>query len=113
MVTKKLVVFKCFTPAALWLFLGLSVTAMNILACGPGDHWVDGCAAGTDVFNSTAVVGLDTNLDGKVDATLMLTGPTTVVRGSPAVIPGETQGGVPSTHKDRIPTEITDLNASG
>ncbi len=49
--------------------------------CGPGEHWVDHCPAGTDeVDDSGAVVGIDTDLDCVADVSLVLYGPTEIVR---------------------------------
>lgn len=54
-------------------------------ACLPGANWVDTCAPGDDSLDPTwAEVGLDTNLDGVVDQSLLMSGPMTVRRGAPA-----------------------------
>ncbi|BAP56252.1 hypothetical protein THII_1955 [Thioploca ingrica] len=74
--------------------------------CGPGNHWVDKCPAGTDITNSTAVVTVvkarnDECLEDKIVENLFLTGPTEIER----------QAGVPH----QIDTEIVSmvLNGSG
>jgi len=79
--------------------------------CGPGPHWVDTCAAGTDVIlRSVGVVGIDLTNDGQVDTTIAFKGPVTIVRSGPlddsARYPGlrNTPG-----HLDVIDTEITSL----
>lgn len=85
------------------LVLGtIPVFAGDILCsqCGPGDHWVDDCPAGSDLISKQgAVVGIDTDLDCVVDMSLVLHSCGTdfeVSRGA----------GVPHTI---TPTEIVDL----
>ncbi|MBW2316903.1 MAG: hypothetical protein JRH10_22300, partial [Deltaproteobacteria bacterium] len=56
----------------------------DALLCGPGAHWVDGCAGGLDIFPSTAVVGIDFDFDNIADVTVILNGPSMVKRFEPS-----------------------------
>ena len=74
--------------------------------CGPGQHWVDTCAAGSDTLpSSSAIVGIsfDNNLTPEFNAVLV--GPTVIQRSPP-------QGPDPG-HLNHIPTEIVSLNLTG
>ncbi len=59
--------------------------------CGPGDHWIDDCPAGTDSFNSEALAGISLGplldpgdtLDCNVDLSLILNGPIKIDRSDP------------------------------
>lgn len=55
--------------------------------CGTGDHWIDDplCPGGLDHFSTTALVGLDTSLDCKLDTSLVLfdASVTTILRSDP------------------------------
>jgi hypothetical protein len=63
----------------------MSFASGSIMAaeCGPGDHWVDDCPAGTDEANSSATIKIQmgSNCDGK-EITEILSGPTEVKRGA-------------------------------
>jgi len=67
------------------VFLLLSVSQhVGASSCGPGAHWVDTCASGTDTIpSSVGTLKIDLNFDGVADMTVNLTnsGPTTVFRG--------------------------------
>jgi hypothetical protein len=69
--------------------------------CGPGPFWIDGCFPGTDNMQTEALVGLDLNqpLDGIADVSLIMGGPTIVVR--------EAESG------GSIPTEIVSMSLTG
>jgi len=73
--------------------------------CGPGPGWVAGCPAGDDEFPATgAIVGIDLDLDGRVDTSLVLNGPVTVRR----------ETAVPSGPDEfRIGTEIVSMVLQG
>lgn len=97
--------------------IGLSTYSMPVHAnavCGPGDHWVDTCSAGTDVFRSWYKFGIDVNffdgnLDGQPDANVMFYDPTTtVVRQNPIATDP-----LNLTHLNQIKTEITKSEATG
>lgn len=45
--------------------------------CGPGPHWVDTCASGTDFLSTSAIVSVDLDFDTIADITLDMAGPTT------------------------------------
>jgi hypothetical protein len=83
--------------------------------CGPGAHWVDTCGAGVDNMTSTALVGLDTdvdgNLDGQVDENLILQGPVSVNRAAAAASTAQCGSG-PGGHAgpDVIDTEIVSMS---
>ncbi|MBI4719316.1 MAG: hypothetical protein HY763_16085 [Planctomycetes bacterium] len=51
--------------------------------CGPGPHWVDQCAPGSDNMPTGALVGIDFDLDCIADVSLVLSGPATVARTRP------------------------------
>jgi len=86
--------------------------------CGPGLHWIDGCAAGQDLIaNQSAVVGIDNDLDCIADVSLILDNPfglLTVNRSGPlddsAFFPGLR---AVDGHLDVIDTEIIQLSLSG
>ena len=119
MKTNKLLRFKRIGFSGGVLLLGTLGNVNTAVACGPGDHWVDTCTTGTDVFNSIAVVGIDTNLDGISDSALNLSGPTTVLRSSPENTPDPLDllplylTPNPVGHFNRIPTEIKSIALTG
>ncbi|MEI8209973.1 MAG: hypothetical protein WCG16_12260 [Methylococcales bacterium] len=119
MKAKKLLRFKRVGFSGVLLLLGTLGNLNTAVACGPGDHWVDTCSTGTDVFDSTAAVGIDTNLDGKSDFILNLSGPTTVLRGDPQNTPDPLDllspylAPNPIGHFNRIPTEIKSISLTG
>jgi uncharacterized protein (TIGR03437 family) len=77
-------------------------------ACGPGSHWVDNCATGSDTLNLTATIGVDLDLNGSTDTTLEATGPGTILRGVAA--PSDARN---PNHNDRIPAEVVSISLSG
>lgn len=85
--------------------------------CGPGPHWVDTCAAGTDTLASTeALVAIDINGDCLGDAIAILSGPVTVDRSDPlnasANFPAVT-GPAGHVGPDVLDTEIVSMNLTG
>lgn len=86
-------------------------------ACGPGDHWLDGCTSGIDTFSSVATIGLDLNLDNVKDISVVLSGPTSIYRGGPvdAIVGHPRLGNVGTIdgHMDVIETEIISLTLTG
>ncbi|UCE19653.1 MAG: hypothetical protein JSV84_04720, partial [Gemmatimonadota bacterium] len=84
--------------------------------CGPGSHWIDVCAAGTDFMGSGALVTIDLDLDPfcEPDAILELSGPVVVNRTGPlddsVIFPGTRPI---DGHLDVIDTEIISMSLSG
>ena len=82
--------------------------------CGPGAHWIDTCAGGTDYMPSGATVGIDLDGDCIADTNLVMRGPVRVRRSDPlddsASYPGlRTVDG----HLDVIDTEILEMELTG
>lgn len=95
--------------------VGLTPTSIQAAPiCGPGAHWVDTCTAGLDTFDSVATVGIDFNFDAVVDQTIVLSGPTTVMRSGPLddslIFPGTRPV---DAHSDVIDTEIVSMQLVG
>ncbi|RME37392.1 MAG: hypothetical protein D6788_09555, partial [Planctomycetota bacterium] len=81
--------------------------------CGPGDHWVDNCSGGADRMPSSALVGIDLNLDCQPDMSMVLRGPVTVWRSNPLDDSLQFPGSAPvDGHFDVIDTEIVALELS-
>ncbi len=92
------------------LLAGLAAPASYAAVCGPGPHWVDSCASGTDVMPYTiATLYVDIDLDNAFDLTLTMTGPTSVWRGAPFDTPDPLDPG----HVNRIDTEMVSMNLVG
>ncbi len=85
--------------------------------CGPGNHWIDGCAGGNDNLpNTVATVGVDLGLDDNADTQLTLLGPTVINRTAPlnASVNFPTFTGPPGhVGADVIDTQITSMNLVG
>lgn len=84
--------------------------------CGPGPHWIDTCAAGTDFLSTTAIVSVDINFDDIADITLNLDGPTTIQRQNASDASTNFPGAFGSSldaHIDAIDTEIVALSLTG
>lgn len=76
---------------------------MVCAACPHQANWVDTCASNYDFLNSTqAEVGIDMNMDGLVDQTVNMLGPTRVLRRSPV-----------GTNPATIETEIVAMTLTG
>ena len=82
--------------------------------CGPGPHWVDTCAAGTDTMTTHGMVaGIDTDGDCRADVSMILSAclpPQTVVRQAPSDDSNQVQyaGTRPiDDHLDVIDDELT------
>jgi hypothetical protein len=67
--------------------------------CGPGEFWIDMCPPGIDFLRTEALVGLDLDLDNIADVSLIMGGPTNIVR------QGEVGG--------EIQTEIVSMSLTG
>jgi hypothetical protein len=81
--------------------------------CGPGPHWIDGCAGGTDSFQSTATIWVDLNLDCIGDFPLSFQGPTIVVRQpSDTIDPGNGMCPKPFGHTGNFHIETEIVNAT-
>jgi len=105
-----------------WLVVPLSFIAFNTSMaadCGPGDHWVDGCASGTDKAPSTkGEFELHKgSCSGDLLGTLTFTGPTTIFRGDPqdALVGDPDVGniGIFDSHLDVIKTELVSMKLQG
>ncbi|MDP6342899.1 MAG: PEP-CTERM sorting domain-containing protein [Alphaproteobacteria bacterium] len=114
--------FVMATLGKLSLALATAVTALGLATapaqaapvCGPGAHWVDGCAAGFDLFSSSATVGIDIDLDLLQDITMVLNGPTKIQRSNPLDDSANFPGLRPvDAHLDVIDTEIISLTLTG
>jgi hypothetical protein len=62
----------------------MSGAAFAIPTCGPGPHWVDGCAAGQDTFDGQFVFGITSVPFGLPAMAISLSGPTTVDHQTPS-----------------------------
>jgi len=90
--------------SGIWLGEGTSCIHCEPCAfCGPGPHFIDTCAGGDDALPSSALVGIDTNLDCVADTSLVMFGPVKVHRGNP-------YGGPPP---NMIDTEIVSMRLTG
>ena len=84
--------------------------------CGPGAHWVDTCPAGVDQMPSSALIGIDTDLDVDctADISMVMSGPATIDRSAAlddsANYPGSA---VIDGHLDAIDTEMKYLKLTG
>jgi hypothetical protein len=90
--------------------------ADRCLLCGPGPHWVDGCAEGNDLMHSTAVAGIDIDFDPNClkDFNLVLAGPVAVHRSGPLDDSIHYPGTRPlDQHVDVIDTEIVTMQLTG
>jgi len=102
--------------AFMLLMVGSSRADAPCEDCGPGPHWVDGCAPGSDTMNSSALVGIDTTLDCQADTIVVLDGPITVNRTGP--LPASVQFPAvtgPGGHggPDVIDTEMVSMSLTG
>jgi hypothetical protein len=79
--------------------------------CGPDPHWVDQCPGGIDHMPSSALVGIDLDLDCAPDRSFRLSGPVSVRRSNPRddsiVFPGTR---ALDGHLDVIDTEIVSMS---
>jgi hypothetical protein len=82
--------------------------------CGPGPHFIDGCASGDDYLPSGALVGIDTTMDCVADTNLIMFGPVQVHRSSPLDDSVQFPGTRPMDgHLDVIDTEIISMHLTG
>ncbi|GEM_PF-2357153 len=77
--------------------------------CGPGDHWVDTCTAGTQTLRVHMEFGLDTNLDQLTDVEAAFDG-TMVVKWNN---PHASDPLVDPTHLDRMGSQILSMSLTG
>ncbi len=93
----------------------LTTNRASAQACGPGNHWVDTCPAGTDNMPDTgALVGIDIDLDCVEDLSLVLRGPVDIDRSSPLDDSTNFPGTRPvDGHLDVIDTEIVSMTLTG
>ncbi|MFH0980691.1 MAG: hypothetical protein V2A79_04025 [Planctomycetota bacterium] len=108
---------------------GIMVTCLGLLPlvadadtpcqhCGPGAHWIHTtpwCPAGEDNLPETgAVIGIDLSGDCIEDTSLVLYGPTTILRSGPQDDSVYFPGTRPiDGHRDVLDTEIVSLNLTG
>ena len=86
--SKKIVGVVVLCGGVLGLTSPTEVQGQACSECGPGAHWIDGCAAGSDeIATQQAVVGIDLDLDCVEDTSFVLNpcGLFTVVRSDPVV----------------------------
>lgn len=85
-------------------------------ACGPGDHWIDTCPAGTDsIPQSGALLGIDLDGDCKKDQNIILNGSVNQITRSG---PKDDSDDFPTFrsvdgHSDVIDTEILSMELTG
>ncbi len=108
-----------------WLAVPLSFIAFNPLTmaagCGPGAHWVDDCASGTDKAASSKgefeLYEGSCQSKGNLLGTMTFKGPTTIFRGdSQDALVGDPDFGNIGTidnHNDVIKTELVSLKLTG
>lgn len=100
---------------ALGLLVGMTLLLWGVTSpvqaapCGPGPHWVDTCAAGSDHFAGWLKLWVDLNLDNISDIELRVKGPVWIDRSDP--IPGNDPND--PSHLSKINTEIVSLSAAG
>lgn len=85
-------------------------------ACGPGTHWVDTCAGGSDTMTTRAEIGIDfiLPLDCWPDTSIVLTGPVTVIRSGPLDVSANfAVGGGDGGHPDILDTEMRSMSLIG
>ncbi len=84
--------------------------------CGPGPHWIHApaCPPGNDSIPTTALAGIDTNLDCVRDLNLVLQGPTLISRSGPRDDSVNFPGLRPNDgHLDVIDTEMIAVTLVG
>ncbi len=82
--------------------------------CGPGDHWIDECAAGLDNLATGALVGLDTDFDCQMDTNLILHGPALIRRSGPLDDSVQYPGLAPDDgHLEVLDTEMLSMQLAG
>jgi hypothetical protein len=86
-----------------------SVQAHAAAVCGPGNHWIDSCPAGTETLPIIMRFGLSTNGDSVTDVEVQFDGTITVQRNDPVVGNPTTDPG----HLNYIQTEILSMNLVG
>ncbi len=107
-----------FVIAGILLFFTSGINSSFGQQCGPGAHWIDNCAGGSDIMESGALVGVNFNLANcnlPPEVNITLSGPVTVQRQAAQDIM-VTDGICPATvdgHTDVIPTEIISMNLTG
>lgn len=91
------------------LFLVLPTPVRAASVCGPGDHWVDACSAGTATLRVHMEFGLDTNLDQVTDVEAAFDG-TMVVKWTD---PHASDPVADPTHLDRMGSQILSMSLTG
>jgi hypothetical protein len=99
--------FCIITISALSAIPASPIQAASI--CGPGDHWVDACAAGTQTLRVHMEFGLDTNLDQLTDVEAAFDGTVVVRRGNPAASDPDND----PLHLDRMGSQILSMALTG
>lgn len=93
----------------------MAMASPALAQCGPGSHWIDQCPAGIDELpDTTAFLGLDTDLDCQADTSVHLSGAAVVRHWGPA----DDSTNYPGTrsidgHLDVLDTEIISMSLSG
>lgn len=91
------------------VLLALTTPARAASVCGPGDHWVDACTAGTATLQVHMEFGLDTNLDQLTDVEAAFDG-TMVVKWTD---PHASDPVANPTHLDRMGSQILSMSLTG
>ncbi len=90
------------------LFVVVSMPALAASICGPGDHWVDTCIAGTATYQVQMQFGLDTNVDGQTDVETAFDGTMTVKWSNPFA-----SDSTNPTHMDIMGSQILSMSLTG